>query len=112
MKIARCFALMLRRMPRAWLSTSAPGCTSDRSSSPWTQGVPSSLRKVPQQKKLAVYSDPGYVHDDNWNLFRIGHDAHITEEAAIAHARKMIARKLASLDKQRDKLLKMEEELR
>jgi len=65
-----------------------------------------------EQKKLAVYSDPGYVHDDNWNLFRIGHDAHITEEAAIAHARKMIARKLASLDKQRDKLLKMEEELR
>jgi hypothetical protein len=65
-----------------------------------------------EQKKLAVYSDPGYVHDDNWNLFRIGCDAHETKDAAIAHARKMIARKLASLDKQRDKLLKMEEELR
>ena len=27
-----------------------------------------------EQKKLAVYSDPGYVHGDNWNLFRIGHE--------------------------------------
>jgi len=62
-------------------------------------------------KQLEYTPDPLYVRY-GWNLFRIGCDAHITEEAAIAHARKMIARKLASLDKQRDKLLKMEEELR
>jgi hypothetical protein len=62
-------------------------------------------------KQLEYTPDPLYVRY-GWNLFRIGCDAHETKDAAIAHARKMIARKLASLDKQRDKLLKMEEELR
>ena len=42
----------------------------------------------------------------------IGVDAHETREGAICQAKMMIARKIASLDKQRDKLLKMEEELR
>ena len=64
-----------------------------------------------EQKKLGVSSDPDYVRD-GWQLYRIGRDAHETKNAAIAHARKMIARKLASLDKQRAKLLKMAEELR
>ena len=64
-----------------------------------------------EQKKLGVSSDPDYVRD-GWQLYRIGRDAHETKNAAIAHARKMIARKLASLDKQRSKLLKMAEELR
>ena len=61
-------------------------------------------------KRLEVSSDPQYV-PDGWQLYRIGSDAHTTEEAAIAHAKKMIAKKLASIDKQRAKLVKMAEEL-
>ena len=64
-----------------------------------------------EQKKLGVSSDPDYVRD-GWQLYRIGRDAHETKDAAIAQAKKMIAKKLASLDKQRSKLLKMAEELR
>ena len=64
-----------------------------------------------EQKKLGVSSEPDYVRD-GWNMYRIGRDAHETEEAAIAHAKKMIAKKLASLDKQRARLQKLAEELR
>ena len=38
-----------------------------------------------EQKKLAVYSDPGYVHDDNWNLFRIEYE--LTSGQARKNAR-------------------------
>ena len=42
----------------------------------------------------------------------IGNNAHETKEDAIAHAKKMIAKELASMGKQRAKLLKMAEELK
>ena len=61
-------------------------------------------------KQLEYTPDPLYVRY-GWNLFRIGCDAHETKDAAIAQAKKMIAKKLASLDKQRAKLQKMAEEL-
>ena len=41
----------------------------------------------------------------------IGNNAHETKEDAIAHAKKMIAEKLASLDTQRAMLKKLAEEL-
>lgn len=52
-----------------------------------------------------------FVDNSAWG-YVLEKEIHETKDAAITHAKKMIAKKLASIDKQRAKLLKMAEELR
>ena len=59
-----------------------------------------------------LFGDTTVSIDKHWRMYRLGTDVFDVKEEAIARAKKMITKKLASLDKQRAKLLKMAEELR
>lgn len=61
-------------------------------------------------KKCRACSDPKFVMD-GWRLYRLGRDAHETEEAALRRSKEMIAAKLKSLDKQRDQIQRLAEKL-
>ena len=70
----------------------------------FTQGI------LATQCQIANASGPIRVMN-GWRSYKLGTDAHKTEAEAIAHAKTMIAKKLASLDKQRAMLKKLAEEL-
>lgn len=45
-------------------------------------------------------------------LLRMGVDGHLTEEAARTRARAVVARRIVSLNKQRERLIELQKELR
>lgn len=61
-------------------------------------------------KECRACSNPKFVMD-GWRLYRLGRDAHETEEAALRRSKEMIAAKLKSLDKQRDQIQRLAEKL-
>lgn len=58
-------------------------------------------------RKTDFAESPDYVRDASWTLFFIGKDAFLNKDDAIKRAEEMRKKKIASLEKQLDKLKKL-----
>lgn len=58
-------------------------------------------------RKTDFAESPDYVRDASWTLFFIGKDAFLNKDDAIKRAEEMRKKKVASLEKQLDKLKRL-----